>query len=118
MGVVSRAVFFHGFISPAMNPITSAATKEIVLQQNVPNPFSDATILSYSLPEQATVRLEVFDMLNQKVATLVSNKAQSAGSYQVSFDASRLTTGTYIAIMSAVTKNGIFRKTMNMTVIR
>lgn len=68
---------------------------EFALDQNYPNPFNPSTTIRYSLEAASGVTLEVFDILGRKVATLV-NEAQTAGVYNINFDASRLSSGTYI----------------------
>ena len=68
---------------------------EIGLQQNYPNPFNPTTQISYQIPQQSNVLLEVYDMAGRKIQTLV-NESLSAGSYQVNFDASNLSSGVYI----------------------
>lgn len=72
-----------------MNPVTYK------LYQNFPNPFNPSTLIKYSVPENSFVTLKVYDILGKEVATLV-NEQKSQGSYEVQFDAGRLSSGTYI----------------------
>ncbi len=67
---------------------------EITLSQNYPNPFNPSTVISYTLPEAATVVLEVFDHLGRTVETLV-NQYQQSGPHQVTFNATNLSSGVY-----------------------
>ena len=73
---------------------------EFALKQNYPNPFNPTTQITYQLPQQADVRLEVFDMNGRQVATLV-NRAISAGTHTVNFDASDLSSGVYMYRLQA-----------------
>ena len=64
------------------------------LLQNYPNPFNPSTSISYILPMDAFVKLEIFNSLGQKVEELVSDQ-QLAGKYIINFDASNMSSGTY-----------------------
>jgi hypothetical protein len=80
--------------------IANAAEEESVptgfsLGQNYPNPFNPTTRISYSLPEANFVTLKIYDMLGSEVAALV-NENRPAGRHEVEFDASRLSSGTYV----------------------
>lgn len=68
---------------------------EYKLEQNYPNPFNPSTSIQYSLKESAKVDLVVYNMLGQKVLTLV-NEFQNTGNHQIKFDASHLASGIYI----------------------
>lgn len=65
------------------------------LEQNYPNPFNPVTTIQFSLPERSVVSLIVYNSLGEKVTELISNSEFDAGVYKYSFDASKLTSGTY-----------------------
>lgn len=79
--------------------VTSSELEEtpssFALNQNYPNPFNPSTSISFKLNEAGTAQLQVFNMLGQKVATLVDG-FKSAGSHTVNFDASNFSSGVYI----------------------
>ena len=83
------------------------------LHQNYPNPFNPSTRISFDLPVRSDIKLSVFDMLGQEVATL-ANGSFEAGSHTVQFDASNLTSGMYLYRLSA----GSFTATGKMSLVR
>jgi hypothetical protein len=68
---------------------------EVSLSQNYPNPFNPSTTITYTVPEEMRVRLEVYDILGRRVATLVDQN-QNAGRYQVQFDMTPYASGVYL----------------------
>jgi hypothetical protein len=87
-----------------ISPLASVEQKDtpvfFELRQNYPNPFNPSTQISYSVPEQAHIRLAIYNMLGQRVVMLV-NEEKSAGRYEVSFNASNLSSGIYLYRMQA-----------------
>ena len=70
------------------------------LSQNYPNPFNPVTTIKFGLPEDAQVELVVYNVIGQKVATLVSEYMR-AGHYVVQFDGSNYASGTYFYVLRA-----------------
>jgi subtilisin family serine protease len=65
------------------------------LEQNYPNPFNPSTKINYSIPEDGFVKLTVYNLLGEEVATIV-NSFQKADRYEVNFDGSSLSSGVYV----------------------
>jgi len=84
----------------SVEEITDVVPKAYTLKQNYPNPFNPTTKISFSVPEANNVKLVVYNLLGQKVATLV-NQFVNAGSYNVNFDATDLPSGTYVYSITA-----------------
>ena len=86
---------------------------EFSLSQNYPNPFNPSTTIRYGLPEKAHVRLEMFNVLGQWVASLV-DEVQEAGYHFVRFDGTGLASGLFFYRLRA----GDFVETKRFLLLR
>jgi len=83
----------------SVEPIPGIPT-EYALLQNYPNPFNPVTIIRYELPHNTEVNLTIYNLLGQEVEILV-NEYQPIGTYEASFNASALPSGTYFYRLQA-----------------
>jgi len=74
--------------------VESNIVLDFVLLQNYPNPFNPSTSIKYSISVDGIVNLSVYNLIGEKVATLV-NEEKPAGSYEAKFDAADLSSGIY-----------------------
>ena len=82
-----------------VNDALQSKPESFNLNQNYPNPFNPATRISYNLPSEGIVLLEVFSVSGQLVKTLVS-ETQSAGNHAVDFAEKSLASGMYMYKLS------------------
>jgi hypothetical protein len=86
---------------------------KIMLFQNYPNPFNESTKIGYQIPNNGRVKLEIYNILGQKIETLFSD-FQSANSYEITWDTTRkntqLASGIYILQLSLVAENFLYYK--------
>lgn len=82
------------------NPVEGFIPSEYILEQNYPNPFNPVTTISYSIPAESQVSLVIYDIMGRQVSELVNGK-QSAGSYNIQFDAYSVASGTYFYKLTA-----------------
>ena len=87
-------------VESAVEKLVDNNPSKFSLSQNYPNPFNPTTTISYSIPQRSDVTLKVYDMLGREVMNLVSGM-KNKGTYEVSFDASNLSSGLYIYSISA-----------------
>lgn len=86
---------------------------QFALEQNYPNPFNPSTKIQYTIGSNQFVQLKIYDLLGREVKTLVS-EYRDAGSYNVDFDASNLTSGIYLYKLQA----GDFVQTKKMLLMK
>ncbi|MCK5740171.1 PKD domain-containing protein, partial [bacterium] len=106
---VSLSKNSQGLLSMVMGELVT----DYALTQNYPNPFNPETTISFDVPEQAQVKLAVFNVTGQKVADLV-NREVNAGRYKFNFDAHQLPSGVYFYRIEA----GHFNATKRMLLIK
>lgn len=80
-------------------------TEQFYLEQNYPNPFNPVTVISYYLPSDSEVQIEIFNLLGQNIRTLV-NQRKAKGAHQIRWDGRNdagnpVTSGIYIYRMKA-----------------
>jgi N-acetylneuraminic acid mutarotase len=112
-GIASTFIARWNSGTSRVEQLSPTAPKTFLLEQNYPNPFNPSTTIRYQLPVASEVKLEVYDVLGKKIATLV-NERQSAGSYQVVWNASGLSSGTYFYRLQA----GTFVETKKMIMVK
>ncbi len=83
------------------------------LYQNYPNPFNPVTGIKFDIAKSGNVKLTVYDILGKEISILV-NENLNAGSYQVSFDGSSLSSGVYFYQL----KSGGYSETVMMNLIK
>ena len=93
--------------------------EEFLLKQNYPNPFNPVTQISYEVSNSSKISLEIYNMLGQKVRTLVDNRYHQHGTYNISWNALdnrgyRVASGIYFYTLRA----GDFVETKKMILLR
>ncbi|MDP3150187.1 MAG: T9SS type A sorting domain-containing protein [Ignavibacteria bacterium] len=88
------------------------------LTQNYPNPFNPTTMIKYAIPQNAVVTLSIYNMLGQKIKTLVSEQ-KNAGTYSVQWNGDnefgqKVSSGAYIYRINA----GNFVKSMKLILMK
>jgi hypothetical protein len=103
----------YGTLTGVRGDRGNASPNDFDLSQNYPNPFNPSTTITYDLPARSHVRLRIFNVLGQEVATLVDGNVE-AGGHQVQWNAGRLASGVYLYQL----KTGGHVETKKMVVLR
>src|SRR6056297_675746 len=112
-GSPREPVELFGEVATSAEEITNGLPVAFELNQNYPNPFNPTTQIDFALPEASDVRLEIFNVIGQRVSILV-NEQRTAGYHNVMFDASSLASGVYFYRIQA----GSFVKTQKMMLVK
>ena len=75
------------------------APRVFALSQNYPNPFNPATTIEFTIPNDGRTTLRVYDILGREVETLLDKSLQAGEYHQTVFNASRLASGVYFAVL-------------------
>lgn len=94
-------IWFNGSgITTEIVPISEIIPQNFSLSQNYPNPFNPVTKINFTIPKNNLVTLKVYDISGREVATLI-NKEMTAGEYEATFDATKLSSGVYFYKISS-----------------
>ncbi|GMQ81332.1 MAG: hypothetical protein BMS9Abin05_0763 [Rhodothermia bacterium] len=88
------------------------------LRGNYPNPFNPRTTILYDLPQAAEISLVVVDVLGRVVFSVDEGFVPAGSGRQISIDASRLASGTYLYRIRARTDDSVFVGTGKMVLVR
>jgi hypothetical protein len=92
---------------------TEGIPQNYALTQNYPNPFNPETVIEFTVPTRQKVRLDIFNMLGEKIVTVVDGEV-SAGTHAFRFDGRNLSSGVYFYRLNA----GSFVQTRKMILLR
>ena len=99
-GLGPQNIYFNGENLPTGVISNGTVPTNFKLSQNYPNPFNPTTNINFSIPKNELVKIKVYDILGKEVAILV-NEQMNAGAYNISFDASKLSSGIYMYKITA-----------------
>ncbi len=80
--------------------VSAVQPEDFSLSQNYPNPFNPTTTINYTIKNTVHVKINIYNLLGQKVATLIDG-VRPAGNYSVTLDASDLSSGLYVYRLEA-----------------
>ncbi|MBU1095283.1 MAG: T9SS type A sorting domain-containing protein [Bacteroidetes bacterium] len=112
--------FIAFFNNPTeINESGTIVPQEYKLYQNYPNPFNPTTTIDYELSSDSFVELSIFNLLGEKVQTIVSSQ-QPAGKFTATFNSRSLSSGVYFYTLTItdIKRNSPFSITKKMTVLK
>jgi hypothetical protein len=115
---IQRDSQYWALLRFALGPVGVAEARtgpvRFALSQNYPNPFNPVTNIRFQVTKTSPVTLKVYNVLGQEVATLLQNRVLAPGTYQVTWDAKQLPSGTYLYSL----ESGGLRETRKMVLAR
>ncbi len=112
-----KQVDYDGSFEYSNTVEVSSVPTEFVLNQNYPNPFNPTTNISFNIPVNADVTLNVFNSIGENVAAIFNGNLE-AGSHQFTFSASNLSSGIYFYTLNAISANSNYSKTGKMILLK
>jgi len=91
---------------------------EFELMGNFPNPFNPTTTIQFNLPSAATVQIDVYNVIGQKLMTVDAGSFSAGQNRQFSLDASDLSSGTYLYRVTADSRGEILTSNGSFTLIK
>jgi len=111
--IPGQGVFVYTFVPVGIRGNNSEIPKDFVLYPNYPNPFNPSTVIAFDIPRESFVTIKVYDISGKEVSTVV-NETRKAGTYNVTFNGSSLSSGIYFYKITA----GDFTATQKMALVK
>ncbi len=93
-------IWTAGITIIGINTISNNIPENFFLMQNYPNPFNPSTIIKFAIPEQASVKLTIFDVVGLAMIVPV-NKTLNPGLYEINFNGDNYASGIYFYKLEA-----------------
>ena len=81
----NKIVWYENMLITGIETKATSIPEKFILHQNYPNPFNPQTMIEYQLPQTCHVRLVVYNLLGQEIATLL-DQVQQTGQFNVVWD--------------------------------
>lgn len=99
-GFYEKYEYKYGYYANIEKPDFYFTPTKLFLYQNYPNPFNSTTTIRFSLYKRVHIKLEVYDLLGNKIGTLI-DEIKNIGNYELEFDAHELSSGIYYYRLSS-----------------
>ncbi|HMS33812.1 MAG TPA: T9SS type A sorting domain-containing protein [Ignavibacteria bacterium] len=106
-----------GSVLSSINQISNIIPDGFSVSRNFPNPFNPSTKISFRIPEEGNVKLEIFDISGRSVS-LLTDERYSAGEYSVNFNGAALSSGTYFYKLQFNSRSNTDVRVLKMTLVK